>query len=221
MGASLIGRKLGMSQIYNEDGLAVPVTVIELGPCVVTDIKTDVAAEENGTNHGYNAVQIGFGEIADRKVNQPRAGLFKKAGVEAKRHLREFRVENADTAQGYELGQVIDLSAFEDISHVDVEGTSKGRGFAGVFKRWNFTGAKEASHGSHEKFRHGGAIGQSAYPGRVMKNKKMAGHHGNVTKTSVHLKVAKLVPEQGYMLVKGSIPGPTNGLVMVHPSNRK
>ena len=221
MGASLIGRKLGMSQIYNEDGLAVPVTVIELGPCVVTDIKTDVATEEDGTNHGYNAVQIGFGEIAERKVNQPKAGLFKKAGVEPKRHLREFRVENADAAQGYDLGQVIDLSAFEDISHVDVEGTSKGRGFAGVFKRWNFTGAKEASHGSHEKFRHGGAIGQSAYPGRVMKNKKMAGHHGNVTKTSVHLKVAKLVPEQGYMLVKGSIPGPTNGLVMVHPSNRK
>jgi large subunit ribosomal protein L3 len=221
MGASLIGRKLGMSQIFNEDGLAVPVTVIELGPCVVTDIKTDVATEEDGTNHGYNAVQIGFGEIAARKVNQPKAGLFKKAGVEPKRHLREFRVENADDAQGYELGQVIDLSAFEDISHVDVEGTSKGRGFAGVFKRWNFTGAKEASHGSHEKFRHGGAIGQSAHPGRVMKNKKMAGHHGNVTKSSIHLKVAKLVPEQGYMLVKGSIPGPTNGLVMVHPSNRK
>jgi len=221
MGTSLIGRKLGMSQIFNEDGQAEPVTVIELGPCVVTGIKTDLQAEETGKTDGYNAVQIGFSDIEEKNLTQPEAGLFKKTGVDPKRHLREFRVENAEAAQGYEIGQVLDLTAFEDISHVDVEGTSKGRGFAGVFKRWNFTGAKEASHGSHEKFRHGGAIGQSAYPGRVMKNKKMAGHHGNVKKTSIRLKVAKLVPEQGYMLVKGSIPGPNNGLVMVHPSNRK
>jgi large subunit ribosomal protein L3 len=220
MGASLIGRKIGMSQIFDDNGLAVPVTVIELGPCVVTDIKTDLANEETSKSSGYNAIQIGFEDIAERKVSSPLKGVFKKAGVDTKRHLREFRVENASDAQGYELGQVLDLSAFDEVSHVDVEGTSKGRGFAGVFKRWNFTGAKEASHGSHEKFRHGGAIGQSAYPGRVMKNKKMAGHHGNTTKSSIHLKVAKLVPEQGYMLVKGSIPGPNNGIVMVHPSKR-
>ena len=120
MGASLIGRKIGMSQIFDDNGQAVPVTVIELGPCVVTDIKTDTVNEETSKSSGYNAIQIGFEDIADRKVSNPLKGVFKKAGVDAKRHLREFRVENASDAQGYELGQVLDLSAFDEVSHVDL-----------------------------------------------------------------------------------------------------
>ncbi|MBR57565.1 MAG: 50S ribosomal protein L3 [Myxococcales bacterium] len=221
MALTLLGKKMGMTRIFDENGKNVPVTVIQVGPCVVTQIKTDIASEDGGSTDGYNAVQIAFEEMPERTATKPRLGHFAKAGTKPHRHLREFRVESADAAGGYELGQTLDISLLEEFEYVDVQGVSKGKGFAGTFKRWNFTGAKEASHGSHEKFRHGGAIGMSAYPGRVMKAKKMAGHHGNYTKTSIALKVAGIDAEEGVLLVKGSVAGPTGGVVSIAKSKRR
>lgn len=214
MATALFGRKLGMTQIFTDDGRATPVTVVKVGPCVVTRVKT-----EDGSD-GYNAVQIAFDEIAETKLNKPRLGAFNKAGVKPHRHLREFRVESAEAAQGYEAGQVLDVSTLGEPKFVDIQGTTKGRGYAGVIKRWGFKGAKEASHGTHEKFRHGGAIGMSAYPSRVHKNKKMPGQYGVDSRTVLKLKVVGVNAENNTILVKGSVPGSTNALLVVRPSIR-
>ena len=221
MSIALLGRKVGMTQIFDESGQITPVTVIELGPCMVTQIKTDAIDEATGKSRdGYNAVQVGFEQIDEKRRSHSESKYNETTKLPPHKHHKEFRVESAEAANGYELGQVLDVNTFAEISYVDVQGTTKGRGFAGTFKRYNFTGAKEASHGSHEKFRHQGAIGMSAYPGRVIKNKKMPGHHGNAPRTVVGLKVAQVLPEKGYLLVKGSIPGPNKGLVSVRPSSR-
>ena len=214
MATALFGRKLGMTQLFSDDGRATPVTVVQVGPCVVTRVKT-----EDGSD-GYNAVQIAFDEVAETKVNKPQLGAYNKAGVKPHRHLREFRVDSVSDAQGFEAGQVLDVSTFAETKYVDIQGTTKGRGYAGVIKRWGFKGAKEASHGTHEKFRHGGAIGMSAYPSRVHKNKKMPGQYGVDSRTSMKLQVLRVMPESNCILVKGSVPGSTNALVVVRSSIR-
>lgn len=215
MAHELFGRKVGMTQIFDDKGKAIPVTVIQVGPCVVTGTRTDA---EKG---GYNAVQIAFDEIPAKRANKPRTGHFAKAGVAPHRHLREFRVDSAEAAGAFEAGQVLDASVFEGVEWVDVRGTTKGRGFAGVIKRHGFKGAKEASHGTHEYFRHGGAIGMSAWPSRVHKGKRMAGQLGNVQRTAMNLKVVGVKADKGVILVKGSVPGPNKGLLVVRPAARK
>ncbi len=201
----LIGKKIGMTQVFGADGIVVPVTVIRTGPCVV------VQKKETGRD-GYNAVQIGFGNKKNQRVNKPEQGHMVKAGKGAFQVLREFRLQ--DVGQ-YEVGQEIKVSdIFKAGDRIDVSGTSKGRGFAGVIKRWNFSGFP-ASHGTHEYFRHGGAIGNRSYPGRVFKGKKMAGHLGNEKVSVQNLEVVGIRPEENMLLVKGAIPGAKRGILII------
>ena len=201
----LIGKKIGMTQVFGADGVVVPVTVIQTGPCVV------VQKKETGKD-GYNAVQIGFGNKKNQRVNKPEQGHMVKAGKGAFQVLREFRLQ--DVGQ-YEVGQEIKVAdIFKAGDRIDVSGTSKGRGFAGVIKRWNFSGFP-ASHGTHEYFRHGGAIGNRSYPGRVFKGKKMAGHWGNEKVSVQNLEVVGIRPEENLILVKGAIPGAKRGILII------
>ncbi len=201
----LIGKKIGMTQVFGADGIVVPVTVIRTGPCVV------VQKKETGRD-GYNAVQIGFGNKKNQRVNKPEQGHMVKAGKGAFQVLREFRLQ--DVGQ-YEVGQEIKVAdIFKAGDRIDVSGTSKGRGFAGVIKRWNFSGFP-ASHGTHEYFRHGGAIGNRSYPGRVFKGKKMAGHWGNEKVSVQNLEVVGIRPEENMLLVKGAIPGAKRGILII------
>lgn len=201
----LIGKKIGMSQLFDDTGNVIPVTVVETGPCVVVQ-KKDVARD------GYNALQLGFGKQKNQRVNRPLRGHMAKAEKGSFRVLREFRV---DDVSGYEVGQeltVTDLVQPGDL--VDVTGTSKGRGFAGVMKRWDFGGFSR-THGTHEYFRHGGAIGNRSYPGKVFKGKRMAGHWGNERVSIQNLRVVEVRPEENLLLVKGAVPGANGGLVLV------
>lgn len=199
----ILGKKLGMTQVFAMDGRRIPVTVVEAGPCVVLQKKT-VAVD------GYNAIQVGFGPRKAHRTNQPEMGHFKKAGKGAFNHLREFRVDNVDE---YNIGDEIGCDLFATGDVIDVIGTSKGKGFQGVIKRWNFSGGR-SSHGS--KFhRAPGSIGCSAWPSRVFKGKKMAGQLGNVRVTTQNLVVVDVRAEQNLILVKGAIPGPKNGLVTI------
>jgi large subunit ribosomal protein L3 len=201
----LIGKKIGMSQLFDDTGNVIPVTVVETGPCVVVQ-KKDVAKD------GYNALQLGFGTQKNQRVNRPLRGHMAKAEKGSFRVLREFRVEDVS---GYEVGQelkVTDLVKPGDL--VDVTGTSKGKGFAGVMKRWDFSGFSR-THGTHEYFRHGGSIGNRSYPGKVFKGKKMAGHLGNVRVSIQNLQVVDVRPEENLLLVKGAIPGANGGMVLV------
>ena len=201
----LIGKKIGMTQVFGADGIVVPVTVIRTGPCVV------VQKKETGRD-GYNAVQIGFGNKKNQRVNKPEQGHMVKAGKGAFQVLREFRLQ--DVGQ-YEVGQEIKATdIFKAGDRIDVSGTSKGRGFAGVIKRWSFSGFP-ASHGTHEYFRHGGAIGNRSYPGRVFKGKKMAGHWGNEKVSVQNLEVVGIRPEENLILVKGAIPGAKRGILII------
>lgn len=201
----LIGKKLGMTQLFSADGSVVPVTVIETGPCVVVQKK-------EAARDGYNAVQLGFGSKKNQRVNKPEQGHMKKVGRGAFQILREFRSE--DVAQ-YQVGQEIKVSdLFKAGDWVDVTGTSKGRGFAGVIKRWGF-GGFPASHGTHEYFRHGGSIGNRSFPGRVFKGKKMAGHWGNERVSVQNLEVVEVRPERNLLLLKGSVPGSKRGVLMI------
>jgi large subunit ribosomal protein L3 len=205
MMTGLIGKKIGMSQLFDDTGNVIPVTVVETGPCVVVQ-KKDVAKD------GYNALQLGFGTQKNQRVNRPLRGHMAKAEKGSFRVLREFRV--ADVS-GYEVGQelkVTDLVKPGDL--VDVTGTSKGKGFAGVIKRWHFSGFSR-THGTHEYFRHGGSIGNRSYPGRVFKGKKMAGHLGNERVSIQNLQVVDVRPEENLLLVKGAIPGSNGGMVLV------
>ncbi|MDN6705211.1 50S ribosomal protein L3 [Corynebacterium glyciniphilum] len=200
----ILGKKLGMTQIFDEDNRVVPVTVVEAGPCVVTQVRTkDI--------DGYDAVQIAYGDIDPRKVNKPQAGHFKKAGVTPRRHVTEIRV---DDASAYEVGQDITAELFGEVNFVDVTGTSKGKGFAGAMKRHGFAG-QGASHGNQAAHRRVGGIGACATPGRVFKGKKMAGRMGNERVTLQNLKVAKLDLESNLLLIKGAIPGVNGGIVTV------
>ena len=201
----LIGKKIGMTQVFSADGSVVPVTVIRTGPCIV------VQKKETGRD-GYSAVQIGFGNKKNQRVNKPEQGHMVKAGKGAFQVLREFRLQ--DVGQ-YEVGQEIKVAdIFKTGDRIDVSGTSKGRGFAGVIKRWSFSGFP-ASHGTHEYFRHGGAIGNRSYPGRVFKGKKMAGHWGNEKVSVQNLEVVGIRPEENMLLVKGAIPGAKRGILII------
>lgn len=200
----ILGKKLGMTQIFDEDNRVVPVTVVEAGPCVVTQVRTkDI--------DGYDAVQIAFGDIDPRKVKKPQAGHFKKAGVTPRRHVTEIRV---DDASAYEVGQDITAELFNEIPFVDVTGTSKGKGFAGAMKRHGF-GGQGAAHGNQAAHRRVGGIGGCATPGRVFKGKRMAGRMGNERVTLQNLMVAKVDTESNLLLIKGAIPGINGGIVTV------
>ncbi len=204
----LIGKKLGMTQIFKPNGEAVPVTVIEAGPCVVVSKRTK-------EKEGYTALQLGFGYIKPHKVNKPMKGIFKKAGVEPKRYLREFRVDNVDK---FEIGQEIKVDIFEEGERVDITGISKGKGFAGGMKRHGFSGGP-ASHGS-AFHRYGSSLGAHTEPGHVFKGKRMAGHMGNVRVTVRNLEVVKIYPEKNLLLVKGGVPGSRNSIVLIKKSKK-
>ncbi|MBQ5478545.1 MAG: 50S ribosomal protein L3 [Bacteroidaceae bacterium] len=207
MQKAIIGKKIGMTQIFDETGKVVPVTVVEAGPCVVSFKKTV-------ENDGYAAVQLGFGDLKPHKVNKPMAGHFKKSNVAPKRTLREFRFENTDA---YELGQIIKADVFAAGDKIDVTGTSKGKGYAGVIKRWNFQRLKE-THGSGPVARHGGSMGACSTPSRVWKGKKMAGHLGTEKVTVQNLAVVKVDAENNLIAIKGAIPGPNGGTVVLKDS---
>ncbi len=213
MGIGLLGKKLGMTQIFNDDGSAVPVTVIKAGPCVIVQKKTAI-------NDGYDALQIGFEEVLKAKrVNKPITGHFKKANLPPMGFLREFRVDSKDM-ESTEVGTEVSVDVFEPGEYVDVTGTSKGKGFAGVVKRFHFKGAP-ASRGTHEFFRHGGSIGQNMTPGRTMKGKKMPGHMGSKKVTVQNLKVIDVRGDTNILMVEGAIPGPTNGFVVIRKAVKK
>ncbi|GAA0599803.1 MULTISPECIES: 50S ribosomal protein L3 [Actinomadura] len=200
----VLGEKLGMTQVFDDEGRIVPVTVVQAGPCVVTQIRDQ-------EKDGYTAVQIGFGQIDPRKVNKPRTGHFEKAGVTPRRYLVELR---ADDTTEYELGQEITASVFEAGQKIDVTGTSKGKGTAGVMKRHGFHGLG-ASHGTQRKHRSPGSIGGCATPGRVFKGLRMAGRHGNARTTVQNLTVHAVDAEKNLLLIKGAVPGPNGGVVLV------
>jgi large subunit ribosomal protein L3 len=200
----LLGEKLGMTQVFDENNRIVPVTVVKAGPCVVTQVRTP-------EKDGYSAVQLGFGAIDPRKVNKPEGGHFAKAGVTPRRHVVELRTEDAGD---YTVGQELTTDVFEGVTKVDVIGTSKGKGTAGVMKRHGFKGLG-AGHGTHRKHRAPGSIGGASTPGRVFKGMRMAGRMGTATTTTLSLKVHAVDAEKGLVLIKGAVPGPRGGLLLV------
>jgi large subunit ribosomal protein L3 len=209
MGLGLIGKKLGMTQIYTERGELVPITVIQAGPCTVVQAKT-------AANDGYAAVQLGLQEKKAQRASKPVRQHCLKAGKGVFQILREFRLEG--DAGPFALGdEVVVAGIFKTGDLVDVTGVSKGRGFSGVIKRHGFSGFP-GSHGTHEYFRHGGAIGNRSFPGRVFKGKRMAGQLGNENVTIQNLEVIGVRPEENLLLVRGAIPGARGGLVLVHPA---
>jgi len=206
MKKAIIGKKLGMTQLFDANGNVVPVTVIEAGPCVVSQKKTT-------ENDGYEAVQIGYGDLKASKVNKPMKGHFAKGDVAPKKVLREFRFEDTSAVN---VGDIIKADVFAEGDAVDVRGTSKGKGYAGVIKRWNFSRLKE-SHGTGPVHRHGGSLGVID-PARVFKGKKMAGHLGNERVTVQNLSVVKVDAEKNIIAVKGAVPGPKGGIVVLFDS---
>ena len=210
MAVRMLGRKLGMTQVYSESGERIPVTVIEAGPATVVQVKT------TGID-GYEAIQLGYGDRKPSFRSRPQAGHFKRAGVRPLRHLRESRL-TPDEVGKYQAGQSLTVQDLFNVGdRVDVAGTSKGRGFTGVMKRHGFAG-KPATHGTHEFKRHGGSIGMHTQPARVFKGKKMAGQHGNRRVTVQGLEVVAIKPEQNLLLVRGGIPGGSRSLVTIFTS---
>ena len=206
MKKAIMGRKIGMTQIFNENGKIVPVTVIEAGPCVVIQKKTT-------EKDGYEAIRVGFADVKEKLLSKPVRGQFTKAGVAIKRYIKEFKLDNASE---YQVGQEIKIDIFEIGEKVDVTGTSKGKGFQGTIKRWNGHRGP-MSHGS--KFhRSVGSMGGSSDPSRTFKNKKMPGHMGNVKTTVLNLEVVKIMPEKNVILIKGGVPGPNKGIVVIRNS---
>ena len=200
----VLGEKLGMTQVWDDENRLVPVTVIQAGPCVVTQVRTD-------ETDGYQAVQIAYGAIDPRKVNQPEGGHFAKAGVTPRRYSVELRT--ADAAE-YSLGQELTVETFAAGEKIDVTATTKGKGFAGVMKRHGFAGVS-ASHGAHRNHRKPGSIGGCATPGRVFKGMRMAGRMGGVRQTTQNLTIHAVDADKGLLLVKGAVPGPRGGIVLV------
>ncbi len=201
----LLGRKLGMTSIFSENGEYVPCTVIEAGPCAVVQVRT---LEKDG----YTAVQLGYGDIAERKVSQPLTGHFKKAGIAPKRHIKEFRMDNVTVAPG-ETVTIENILKIGDM--VKVSGTSKGRGFQGVMKRHHFGGVGSTSHGQSDRERAPGSIGSSSYPSRVFKGMRMAGRMGGTRISIRNLEVLDIMPDQNLLVIKGSIPGAINSIVEI------
>lgn len=200
----IMGRKLGMTRIFASDGSAVAVTVIKAGPCPVIQVKTSAT-------DGYNALQIAFEEAKEKHTTKPLAGHFAKAGKGLFRTVRELRLQDPAT---HEVGQELTVDLFAAGDKIKVTGTSVGKGYQGVMRRWNFAGSKD-THGCEKVHRSGGSVGNNTFPGRVFKGKKMAGHWGNETVTELGLEIVDVRPEDNVILVKGSVPGPKNGLVMV------
>ncbi len=207
MQKGIIGKKVGMTQIFDEKGNAVAVTVIEAGPCVVVQKKTE-------ENDGYTAVQLGFGEVSANKVNKPMKGHFDKADVAPKKALREFRFENCDA---YNVGDIVKADVFGAGDQVDVVGVSKGKGYAGAIKRWNHSRLKE-SHGTGPVARHAGSLGACSSPSRVYKGMKGAGHLGAERVTVQNLKVVKVDVENNLIAICGAVPGPRGGLILISDS---
>lgn len=201
---ALLGRKLGMSQVWDENGLFVPVTLVEVATNVVTAVKTE-------ETDGYCAVQLGYGQIDPTKVTKPLAGHFAKAGVTPRRHLAEVRTENA---ADYQPGQELTAELFAEGSEVDVTGTTKGKGFAGTIKRWGFKSYRR-THGSHKNERRPGSVGACATPSRILKGKRMAGRMGHVTSTALNLTIVSSDVENGILAIKGAVPGPKGAIVLV------
>lgn len=200
---TILGRKLGMTQVWGEDDTIIPVTVIQAGPCVISQVKTT-------DTDGYEAVQIGFGDIKEKKVNKPMQGHFAKAGVAPMRYLREVRVEDASE---HAVGDTLTVEAFNDVDKVDVIGVSKGKGFAGVIKRYGFAGGP-GGHG-HHFHRAPGSVGTCAYPARVLKGLRLPGHMGCDRVTVRNLKLVRVDEENNLMLVKGAVPGGKGALVQI------
>ena len=199
----LIGRKIGMTSVFSADGKNVPCTVIEAGPCVVTQVKT---VEKDG----YAALQLGYGEAKENRTTAPMMGIFKKAGTTPKQHLAEFKFDGE-----YNLGDTITAELFADGDFVDVVGTSKGKGFQGVVKRHGFGGVGQATHGQDDRLRKPGSIGACSYPAKVFKGMRMGGHMGNERVTTQNLKVLKVIPESNLIIVKGSVAGYNGSTVLI------
>ena len=204
MKKGLIGRKIGMTQIFTENGNVIPVTLIQAGPCVVAQKKT---AEKDG----YSAVQLGFSDLVERKATKPVKGAFVKAGIPFKKYLAEFKLENASTLN---VGDVLTADLFAEGERVDVRGTSKGHGFSGVIKRWN-QGRNRMAHGAGPVHRHAGSLGANSTPSKILKNKKMPGQYGNVTTTVLNLTVVKIDADKNLIAVKGAVPGSRGGIVFI------
>ncbi len=207
MKKAIIGKKLGMTQIFAENGAVVPVTVIEAGPCVVVQKKTT-------ETDGYNAIQVGYEDVSEKHVNKPAKGHFAKAGVTAKKHLKEFRLDDADK---YEVGAVIAIDTFAAGEKVDVTGITKGHGYSGAVKRWGHH-MLQATHGVGPIHRQVGSMGANSTPSRVFKNKKMAGQYGNEKLTVLNLEVIKVDAEKNLIAIKGAIPGARGGIVVIRDS---
>jgi len=210
----LVGKKAGMTYVFSETGDEIPVTVLEMGPCHVTQVKT-VEKE------GYSAAQIAFDPFTKKKaekMKKPRRGLFEKINVKPAKILREVRLDKTETAPN--VGDELKVDIFEGMTHVSVTAVTKGRGFAGVVKKYGMKGAASMTHGSHEQFRHPGSMGMHAQPARVLKGKKLPGHYGAELQKALNLEIVRTFPERNLLLVKGSVPGPTGGIVMVEKSVR-
>ena len=199
----LIGRKIGMTSVFSAAGKHVPCTVIEAGPCVVTQVKT---VEKDG----YAALQLGFAEAKEKNTSKPMMGVFQKAGTTPKRHLAEFKFD-----EEHNLGDVLTVELFNGVEFVDVVGTSKGRGFQGVMKRHGFGGVGQSTHGQDDRARKPGSIGACSYPAKVFKGMRMGGHMGNERVTTQNLKVLKVIPEHNLILVKGSVAGCKGSTVLI------
>ena len=200
----LLGKKIGMTSVFSAEGKNLPCTVIEVGPCVVTQIKTE-------EKDGYKAVQVGFQEKKEKHTTKPEAGHFKKGGVAPQRYLAEFK----DFETEYKLGDVITAEFLNDVHFVDVVGTSKGKGFQGVMKRHNFRGVGEMTHGQSDRQRKPGSIGACSYPAKVFKGTRMGGQMGNARVTIQNLQVIKVLPEQNLLMVKGSVPGARGSILLI------
>lgn len=202
--SGLIGRKIGMTSIFDENGKNIPCTVVEAGPCVVTQVRTKSV-------DGYEALQLGFDDKSEKHTTKALIGHFKKAGTDAKKRVVEFQ----DFKETYKLGDKIDVSLFEEGEYVDVTGSSKGKGFQGVVKRHGFAGVGQATHGQHNRLRAPGSVGASSYPSRVFKGMRMGGHMGAVNVKVQNLRVLKVVPEKNLLVIKGAIPGHKNSYIIV------
>jgi large subunit ribosomal protein L3 len=207
---TLLGQKIGMTQIFDAQGQAIPVTVVQAGPCHITQVLTR-------EKHGYTAVQIAFGDVREKSVNKPDAGHFKKANVPAARWLREFRLPATADLQ---VGQAINVEAFSVGDFVDVVGVSKGKGFAGTVKRHHFGGGP-STHGQSDRQRAPGSIGSNTYPGHVFKGMRMAGHMGNRRATVQHVEVVEVLPEKNLLLIKGALPGPNQSMLEIRQTVKR
>jgi len=204
--SGIIGKKIGMTSIYDNDGKNIPCTVIEAGPCVVTQVKTKKV-------DGYDAIQIAFDDKKDKHTTKALKGHFVKAGVSSKKYVAEFT--RFETGHEKKYGDVLKADIFNEGEYIDVVGTSKGKGFQGVVKRYNFKGVNDATHGQHNRLRAPGSIGASSWPSRVFKGMRMAGQTGNSRVKQINLKVMKIIPEKNIVVVKGSVPGPNGSYVIL------